>query len=213
MIPSMSEFTPSLMSLLDITSLISKVQLAYNVAKIPIGFKDKFFACNELAKQYGKLLANCLILQFPFVNQSVSLFGFVLGAQVLYSCLEELYSKRADNIVHNVYFIGGAVNSSDHNKWAKVLSVVRGTVYNYYSHGDKSLYAYKTVTQNSPIGMKALLTIKNEKNNMKEKERVDRLRDGLRIVNVDTTRNNIDDANYKDDLERNWPQIFENMQI
>ena len=44
----------------------------------------------ESAQASGVLLAHSLMLQFPFRGKSISLVGFSLGTQVIYSCLEEL---------------------------------------------------------------------------------------------------------------------------
>ena len=44
----------------------------------------------ESAQISGVLLAHSLMLQFPFRGKSISLVGFSLGTQVIYSCLEEL---------------------------------------------------------------------------------------------------------------------------
>lgn len=73
MLPSLSSFMPKLTSLLDIASLFSKAYLAYKAIKIPIEYRSKFMDCWEMSKFYGKILAHSLMLQFPFVNQSVSL--------------------------------------------------------------------------------------------------------------------------------------------
>mmetsp|Transcript_17101 Transcript_17101/g.15064 ORF Transcript_17101/g.15064 Transcript_17101/m.15064 type:complete len:581 (-) Transcript_17101:19-1761(-) len=213
LMPSFGDFVPTIESLIDITSIVSKVKLVYNVIKVPMSTREKFMDCYEMGKSYGKLLAHALILQFPFVNQSVSLFGFSLGAAVLYSCLEELHHKKADNIIQNVYFIEAAVDSSDPEKLAKILSVVRGTVYNYYSKGNKILHLFKTVTSCSPIGIQPLLKVKNGTNNEEERAKIDKLRNSLRIVNVDTSSKEVDGTNYKDDFERNWPQLIERIMI
>lgn len=73
MLPTLSSFMPKLTSLLDIASLFSKAYLAYKAIKIPIEYRSKFMDCWEMSKFYGKILAHSLMLQFPFVNQSVSL--------------------------------------------------------------------------------------------------------------------------------------------
>eukprot|EP00345_Euplotes_harpa_P009651 CAMPEP_0168350864 /NCGR_PEP_ID=MMETSP0213-20121227/21443_1 /TAXON_ID=151035 /ORGANISM="Euplotes harpa, Strain FSP1.4" /LENGTH=337 /DNA_ID=CAMNT_0008361433 /DNA_START=564 /DNA_END=1575 /DNA_ORIENTATION=+ len=157
MLPTMKSMVPSLSSILDIASLFNKAYLAYRAIKIPFEYREKFMDNWEMSKVYGKILAHALLIHFPFINQSVSLIGFNIGAQILYSCLEELHHKKAFNIIHNVYFIIGAVDSSDRGKWAQVLSVVRGTVYNYYSAGEKGLHLFRTVTFKTPIGIIPLL--------------------------------------------------------
>jgi len=80
-----SDFVPGLASIFSIGKLFSKAYLAYKAVKVPLDYRKKFVDCWDMSKLYGQFLAHALILQFPFVNQSVSLFGFELGAQVLFS--------------------------------------------------------------------------------------------------------------------------------
>ena len=206
MMPTLSSFVPKLSSLLDIGALFSKTYLAYKVIKVPFDYRQRFIDCWEMSKLYGKILAHALMLQFPFTNQSVSLFGFALGGQVLYSCLEELHHKKAYNIVYNVYFVGAAVDSGDLDKWAKVLSVVRGTVYNYYSYGDKTLHLYRTVTFKTPIGITTLMDFENREKVAKSKpaeiEKLDKARENLRIVNINASNPPAEVLKYKDDFDR-----------
>ena len=93
MLPSAKSMIPSLSNILDLANLLNKVYLAYRVIKIPIDYREKFINNWEMAKVYGKILAHALLIQFPFINQPVSLIGFMLGAQVLFSWLEELHHK------------------------------------------------------------------------------------------------------------------------
>jgi hypothetical protein len=79
MMPSLSSFVPKLTSLLDIGMFFSKAYLAYRAIKVPLDYRQRFYDCWEMSKLYGKILAHSLMIQFPFVNQSVSLFGFELG--------------------------------------------------------------------------------------------------------------------------------------
>ena len=108
-LPSWKSFVPSIWSLLSLKSLLSKSFLAFKAITIPWDTRKTFLKMLKLAEQYGKLLAHLLILQFPFINQSISLVGFEVGAQVVYSCLEELQKLKVNNIIHNVYFIKGVV--------------------------------------------------------------------------------------------------------
>ena len=79
-------------------TMFQKVCTAYKLAKLPFDYKAIFVHAIKMAQLSGKLLAHALILQFPFVNQSISLVGFSLGTQVIFSCLEELKVHKADNI-------------------------------------------------------------------------------------------------------------------
>ena len=42
LMPSFSDFTPTLTSLIDITSIVNKAYLAYKVIKIPVDIREKF---------------------------------------------------------------------------------------------------------------------------------------------------------------------------
>lgn len=190
--PTWKSFLPSLGTLFSIKSWFTKSFLAYQAVKIPYDYRKKFIRTIDLAKEYGKILANLLILQFPFINQSISLIGFELGAQVIYSCLEELYNQNADNIIHNVYFMKGAVSSGNSKQWSKVLSVVKGTVYNQYSAGDKALYMFKTVTFSTPIGISPLLDIEEtddmSKNQKIQYDKYENLKKDIRVKNINCAR-------------------------
>jgi hypothetical protein len=187
--PTWKSFIPSLGALIGIRSLFSKAFLAIQAVKIPLATRKQFINMMKLADDYGKLLAHLLMLQFPFVNQSVSLIGFALGAQVIYSCLEELEKNGADNIIHNIYMIKGVVAAKKPNTWARILKVVRGKIYHYYAPGDRTLYIAKTLTLTKPIGMIPLLEVKS-KEELTSKEadkdkRFKKLTKDLRIINID----------------------------
>lgn len=85
-------------------ALLKKIFLTYKVATLVFDYKAIFMHAIQIAKVSGKLLAHSLMLQFPFVNQSISLVGFSLGTQVIYSCLEELKAYNADNISKHQLF-------------------------------------------------------------------------------------------------------------
>lgn len=63
-----------------------------------ISIIQKFINAIDHAKASGKLLAHSLMLQYPFRGKSISLIGFSLGTQVIYSCLEELRKYDANHI-------------------------------------------------------------------------------------------------------------------
>ena len=205
-IPTWKSFLPSVWSLFSIKKWFAKSFLAYQAIKIPYDYRKKFIKMIDLAKEYGKLLAYMLILQFPFTNQSISLIGFELGAQIVYSCLEELHRQKADNIIHNVYFIRGAVAVGSGKQWAKILQVVQGTVYNYYCSGDKILYLFKTIVMKTPIGITPLLDIeygeKMSEKEVKRGEKFRKLRSDIRVVNVDANKPTPELKKYKDEFAK-----------
>ena len=204
--PTWKSLVPSLWSLLSIKSILSKTFLAFQAIKIPWDSRKTFLKMLKLAEIYGKLLAHLLMIQFPFINQSISLVGFEVGSQVVYSCLEELKKMGADNIIHNVYFIKGVVAAKKSKKWVETLKIVRGSIYNYYSPNDKTIFMFKTITLNKPIGMLPLLEVK-EKEKMTEGEIVKRERfrsmtEELNIINIDSSENNEHSKKYKDEFSK-----------
>ena len=67
-----------------------------------------------MAKKSGEILAYAIASQIPFGAQSISLVGFSLGSQVLYSCLYKLRELSEENeyikdIIYNVNFMAGCV--------------------------------------------------------------------------------------------------------
>mmetsp|Transcript_29478 Transcript_29478/g.26053 ORF Transcript_29478/g.26053 Transcript_29478/m.26053 type:complete len:378 (-) Transcript_29478:46-1179(-) len=205
-IPSWGSLVPSMWSLLSIKALFSKAFLAFQAIKIPWDSRKTFLKMLKLAEIYGKLLAHLLIVQFPFTNQSISLIGFEVGSQVVYSCLEELKKLKADNIIHNVYFIKGVVAAKNSKKWVENLKVVRGTIYNYYSGNDKTIFMFKTITMNKPIGMIPLLEVKSKEimteGEIIKRERFLSMTEELNIVNIDSAQVTEDTKRYKDEFSR-----------
>lgn len=88
----------SVKSFFEWKNLLKKWSIAIKLITLPFDYRAIFLHAIEIAKKSGKLLAHALMLQFPFVNQSISLVGFSLGTQVIFSCLEELKAHNADNI-------------------------------------------------------------------------------------------------------------------
>lgn len=76
------------------------------------------------AKLAGILLACTLALRDPFRGQSVSLLGFSLGCQVIKSCLKTLLFLGATDVIHNVTFLGAAIDRPDkHKNRQKIVAV------------------------------------------------------------------------------------------
>ena len=100
----------------------------------------------------------------------------------------------------------GAVDSGDPEKWAQVLSVVRGTVYNFYSNGDKTLHLFRTVTFKTPIGISPLLDVESRENlSVYQKEdvaKLDELSKEIRIINVNGSKLSPEIMKNKNEFER-----------
>lgn len=77
---------------------------------------DVFKYAKTNAKMTGKLLAYTLAIGYPFPTQSVSLVGFSLGNQVIKTCLKELSKLQATHIIHNITFLGAAIDRIDRDK-------------------------------------------------------------------------------------------------
>lgn len=205
--PTINDFMPSVSSVIvDITGIFSPSYLYQKIVSVPINYRQRYMEAIEMSEVYGRLLAHMLMLQYPFKHQNVSLFGVYLGAQVLYSCLEELYKRNAYNIVYNVYFVEGAAEISDHKEWAKVLKVARGTVYNFYNRGQKYLHIFRTTTFKYPVGINPLCDteIKPFMSETK-KQAIMELKEAMgdfQVVNIDASKANSEFREIKNKLAR-----------
>ena len=77
----------------------------------------------------------------------MSLVGFSLGNQVIKTCLKELSRLGANHIIHNVTFLGAAIDRIDRDKtkylWADILgTVLPGEIKNVYTSNDWILIYY-----------------------------------------------------------------------
>ena len=96
-------------SMYPILSAIGAFEVTKSVSQV---FKDS----KANAKLAGMLLACTLALRDPFRGQSISLVGFSLGSQVIKSCLKTLLFLGATDLIHNVTFLGAAVDKPDEHK-------------------------------------------------------------------------------------------------
>ena len=176
---------------------------------------EGFLSTMNNAKISGKLLAHALYMQYPFVNKSISLIGFSLGTQVIWSWLEELEKLGAYSIskcslsnlciVYNVYLLGGAFSISDNDKFSRSLDVVRGKVVNAYSFYDIALLVYTGITFSPPIGRTPIFDILDKKN-MTEVEiecqkQYNKYRAKHKIQNYDVTDEVHLHINYRENLK------------
>lgn len=85
----------------------------------------------------GEELADVLV-ERSYGNRPVTLFGYSIGARVVFKCLESLASRGALGIVDNAFFMGAAV-TADPERWRKVRKVVAGRLVNAYGSFDWAL--------------------------------------------------------------------------
>lgn len=85
----------------------------------------------------GEELADVLV-ERSYGNRPVTLFGYSIGARVVFKCLESLASRGASGIVDNAFFMGAAV-TADPERWRKVRKVVAGRLVNAYGSFDWAL--------------------------------------------------------------------------
>lgn len=100
-------------------------QLPYNPLRVLI----------KKAVIHGKTLAN-LLMQRVHGKRPLTLIGLSLGANILFSCLEELVKNREYGLIQNVVFIGGTVSISNASRWKDLKSVIPGRFINAYSSKD-----------------------------------------------------------------------------
>lgn len=85
----------------------------------------------------GDELADVLV-ERSYGNRPVSLFGYSIGARVIFKCLESLASRGALGIVDSVFLVGAAV-TADPERWKKIRPVVAGRIVNAYGSYDWAL--------------------------------------------------------------------------
>ena len=127
------------------------------------------FFCTAIknARHTGKLLAIALALGYPFSSQTVSLIGFSLGCQVIKSCLKTLHRIGANDIIQNVYLLGGATHfTTELPLWENIFSTtVAGKVKNAYSKDDFILGLYFASQRHESAGRN--LVMSKSDNNLK----------------------------------------------
>lgn len=85
----------------------------------------------------GEELADVLV-ERSYGHRPVTLFGYSIGARVIFKCLESLASRGANGIVENVFLMGAAV-SAEPDRWKRVRGVVAGRIVNGYGIFDWAL--------------------------------------------------------------------------
>lgn len=87
------------------------------------------------AEIHGKTLAN-LLMQRVHGNRPVTFVGLSIGANVIFSCLQELLSNREYGLIQNVFLIGGTVSTSNASKWRSLKTIISGRFVNAYNSKD-----------------------------------------------------------------------------
>lgn len=91
----------------------------------------------SLSNIAGEDLADVLVAR-SYGQRPVTLFGYSVGARVIFKCLESLASRNAFGIVDNVFLMSAPV-SADPKRWAKIRPVVAGRIVNGYGTMDWAL--------------------------------------------------------------------------
>uniref|UniRef100_A0A5S6Q8V1 Transmembrane and coiled-coil domain-containing protein 4 n=1 Tax=Trichuris muris TaxID=70415 RepID=A0A5S6Q8V1_TRIMR len=91
--------------------------------------------CMCRAKEVGEQLAGILIAR-KHGNRPVSLFGFSVGARVIYHCLLSMAAhENCQGIIMDVVLLGAPVGCNT-SEWTTLLRVAAGRVVNGYSRSD-----------------------------------------------------------------------------
>lgn len=86
------------------------------------------------AESAGKVLANVLMAR-AHGDRPVKLYGFSMGARLIFYCLLELYANGCFGIVEDVVLLGAPVSIKE-TRWAMARSVASGRFVNGYSNRD-----------------------------------------------------------------------------
>ncbi|EOY14915.1 Transmembrane and coiled-coil domain-containing protein 4 isoform 2 [Theobroma cacao] len=110
-------------------ALVTASNLIDNVWAVAVDRSDKA----------GKLLAEVLLKGLQG-NRPVTLFGFALGARVIFKCLQCLAETEGDNagLVERVVLLGAPISIHDEN-WEDARKMVAGRFVNVYSTNDWTL--------------------------------------------------------------------------
>jgi len=88
----------------------------------------------QRAESAGRVLANVLMAR-AHGDRPVKLFGFSMGARLIFHCLLELYRHDCRGIVEEVVLLGTPVSIRE-NRWAMARSVVASRFVNGFSKRD-----------------------------------------------------------------------------
>lgn len=91
----------------------------------------------SLANTAAEDLADVLVGR-SYGQRPVTLFGYSIGARVIFKALESLASRGAHGIVDNVFLLSAPVNA-DPERWKKIQPVVAGRIVNGYGTMDWAL--------------------------------------------------------------------------
>jgi hypothetical protein len=104
---------------------------------------NPFFLAKNRADKAGLVLADALINKAQG-ERPVILFGYSLGARLIYSCLLSLAERQAFGLIESAILIGTPA-PSDAAVWRAMRSVVAGRLVNVYSENDYILaFLYRT---------------------------------------------------------------------
>uniref|UniRef100_A0A1I8IF43 Transmembrane and coiled-coil domain-containing protein 4 n=1 Tax=Macrostomum lignano TaxID=282301 RepID=A0A1I8IF43_9PLAT len=99
------------------------------------------------AVEGGKVLADVLLSR-EYGQRPVTLIGFSMGAKLIFSCLQELASRKkgVEGIIEDVYLLGAPVSGSAKD-WSPFARVVSGKIVNCYCRTDWFLkFMYRTMS-------------------------------------------------------------------
>jgi hypothetical protein len=80
-------------------------------------------------------MANLLMSEIQG-KRPITLIGISHGANLIFSCLEELAKHKAEGIVENVFFIGATISCSNASRWSEIRKIIPGRIVNAYSLQD-----------------------------------------------------------------------------
>lgn len=111
--------------------------------KVASVLDNPFSVALARADKAGKVLAHALIDGVQG-KRPVTLFGYSVGARVIYACLVELAEQHAFGLVESVVLLGAPAPSNS-KQWRQTRAVVSARVVNAYSTEDYILgYLYRS---------------------------------------------------------------------
>ncbi|KZZ86998.1 DUF726 domain-containing protein [Ascosphaera apis ARSEF 7405] len=117
--------------------IIGAVLWPTSILKLGSLVDNPFNIAKRRADKAGEILADALINRVQG-ERPVVLFGYSLGARVIYSCLNSLSDRKAYGLVESAILMGAPVGCDPAN-WVKMRSVTSGRLVNVFTNQDAIL--------------------------------------------------------------------------
>lgn len=129
-----------------LSGLLAAISWPLTLLSVASIIDNPWSICTQRSVNAGRQLAEVLLSRQQG-RRPVTLVGFSFGARVIFSCLEEMASrKNAEGIVEEVVLLGAPVSGCEED-WSRLERVVSGRIVNGFCRGDWLLkFMYRTAS-------------------------------------------------------------------